>query len=50
MFFVRHGESEYNRSQQEMNVVKLLYDIDHGLSTNGSDECYKVPPPTTVLD
>ncbi len=35
LFFVRHGESEWNLAQDQSNVVKMMKKVDHSLSNEG---------------
>ena len=42
VFFVRHGQSEYNRAEQELNVIKMVGSVDHPLSSRGTLESHSV--------
>jgi broad specificity phosphatase PhoE len=42
VFFVRHAESEWNKAQRKKKVSAMLEQVDHPLSDNGLQQCFKL--------
>lgn len=38
VYFIRHGESKWNKAQSKMRVGNMLKEFDHGLSADGRDQ------------
>ena len=39
LFFVRHGQSKWNKASAEKNVIALVKEVDHSLSSAGRIQC-----------
>jgi len=39
LFFVRHGESRWNHASANRDIVGLVKEVDHSLSTEGKHQC-----------
>lgn len=39
MYFLRHGESEWNKAQANMDAIGMLSDVDHPLDETGITQC-----------
>lgn len=48
LFFVRHGESAWNKAQREKDVTALLEQVDHPLSKAGIEQCLQLQKKLSV--
>ena len=39
MYFLRHGESEWNKAQANLDAIGMLSDVDHPLDQTGIQQC-----------
>lgn len=39
MYFLRHGESEWNKAQANLDAIGMLSDVDHPLDAKGIAQC-----------
>ena len=38
VFFVRHGESQWNRAQRRHNILAMVSAVDHPLTSQGAEQ------------